>query len=233
MLFGQVLPGLAAFRLPIPLGGTSNHFRVSALEHVGGWDPYNVTEDADLGIRLARFGFTTGVLDSITYEEANGELRNWINQRARWLKGFLQTWLVHSRQPARLIQDLGVAGFLVALCSTFSIVIASLLYPVFLILAASLVLVGTLNLQSIPHAAALGTAFAVSVLGYGFAGYGGYHALRRKGISGRFGTLITMPAYWLLMSVAAWLGLWQFATRPFHWNKTRHGLSALQRTKPK
>jgi glycosyltransferase XagB len=99
MLFGMILPALAAHRLPLPLGGTSNHFRIDALRRAGAWDAYNVTEDADLGIRLARLGFDTDTITSCTYEEANVSLRNWMRQRTRWMKGFLATWLVHMREP--------------------------------------------------------------------------------------------------------------------------------------
>ena len=68
--FDVFLPALAKLRLPLPLGGTSNHFRADVLRKVGGWDPFNVTEDADLGMRLARFGYRTGVIGSTTWEEA-------------------------------------------------------------------------------------------------------------------------------------------------------------------
>ena len=100
VLFRRLLPVLASLSLPLPLGGTSNHFRADILRDVGGWDPHNVTEDADLGLRLARIGYRTGVIDSETEEEANGALGNWMQQRARWLKGWMQTWLVHMREPA-------------------------------------------------------------------------------------------------------------------------------------
>ena len=110
-LFGLILPALAALNLPLPLGGTSNHFRTGILHQIGGWDPYNVTEDADLGLRLARLGYRTGVLDSHTFEEAAAQFMNWLRQRARWIKGFMQTWLVHMRNPLRAAQELGLAGF--------------------------------------------------------------------------------------------------------------------------
>jgi cellulose synthase/poly-beta-1,6-N-acetylglucosamine synthase-like glycosyltransferase len=95
--FDLLLPGLHAFRTPIPLGGTSNHFRTDVLRALGGWDPFNVTEDCDLGLRLARQGYRTHVLDSTTWEEANSRLGNWIRQRSRWVKGYFQTHLVHTR----------------------------------------------------------------------------------------------------------------------------------------
>ena len=98
-LFDVFLPGLASWRLPLPLGGSSNHFRTDVLRRIGAWDPYNVTEDADLGMRLARFGYRTEVINSTTYEEAPGRVGPWLRQRTRWFKGWMQTWLVHMRSP--------------------------------------------------------------------------------------------------------------------------------------
>ena len=99
MWFSFFLPGLASMKAPIPLGGTSNHFRRLALRSLGGWDPYNVTEDADLGIRMFREGYTVKVLESVTLEEANSDFVNWVKQRSRWYKGYLQTFFVHMRSP--------------------------------------------------------------------------------------------------------------------------------------
>jgi glycosyltransferase involved in cell wall biosynthesis len=109
--FTQFLPQLSRVEAPIPLGGTSNHFRRELLVQLGAWDPYNVTEDADLGIRLHRQGYRVAVLDSVTYEEANTDFVNWIKQRSRWYKGYAQTYLVHMRHPIRLLRDVGLAGF--------------------------------------------------------------------------------------------------------------------------
>jgi cellulose synthase/poly-beta-1,6-N-acetylglucosamine synthase-like glycosyltransferase len=99
--FDVFLPGLAALRLPFPLGGSSNHFRTAVLRKVGGWDSYNVTEDADLGIRLYRFGYHSAALSSATYEEAPARYRAWLAQRSRWYKGWIQTWRVHMRRPSQ------------------------------------------------------------------------------------------------------------------------------------
>jgi peptidoglycan hydrolase-like protein with peptidoglycan-binding domain len=101
--FNIFLPGLHRMGAPIPLGGTSNHFRREALEACLGWDPYNVTEDADLGLRFARLGFTTAMLESTTGEEANSRVPNWVRQRSRWSKGYMQTLLVHTRRPRKLL----------------------------------------------------------------------------------------------------------------------------------
>ena len=131
-LFDVFLPGLAAWRLPLPLGGSSNHFRTDVLREVGAWDPYNVTEDADLGMRLARFGYRIGVIDSTTYEEAPARSRPWLRQRTRWFKGWMQTWLVHMRSPRRLAPRARVGA--VSRCSSSLVggtVLAALVHPLF------------------------------------------------------------------------------------------------------
>lgn len=109
--YGITLRGLDRFRFPIPLGGNSNHFRTAALCELGGWDAHNLTEDADLGIRIARRGWQVRMMASITEEEANSELGNWLRQRSRWIKGHLQTWLVHTRSPRQLLRELGPVRF--------------------------------------------------------------------------------------------------------------------------
>ncbi|OZA95879.1 MAG: hypothetical protein B7X67_24920, partial [Rhizobiales bacterium 39-66-18] len=127
--FDVILPAVAAFGLPMPLGGTSNHFRRSVLEGVGAWDPHNVTEDADLGLRLARKGWHTEVIASTTHEEAPVHVRTWLRQRTRWMKGWAQTLLVHGRDPRRLVRELGAgqtAGAILLLAFPF---IAALLHP--------------------------------------------------------------------------------------------------------
>ena len=109
--FDLYLPGLQCAKVPMPLGGTSNHFRTNILKELDGWDPFNVTEDCELGVRLYRAGFRTMMLDSTTWEEANSNLWNWVRQRSRWVKGFFQTHLAHMRNPFRTFQELGARGF--------------------------------------------------------------------------------------------------------------------------
>jgi len=109
--FRVLLRGMRRLNLPIPLGGTTVYFRREALEKLGGWDAHNVTEDADLGIRIARMGMTTEMLDSTTWEEANSEIVPWIKQRSRWLKGYLMTWAVHMRDPIGLFREIGFWPF--------------------------------------------------------------------------------------------------------------------------
>lgn len=231
ILFRLILPSLAREGLPFLLGGTSNHFRISILRQIGAWDPFNVTEDADLAIRLVRHGYNISVLDSVTYEEANTELGNWLQQRSRWLKGLLQTWLVHMRNPALLIESIGLGGFWVVQTTTFAIFFSAMFHPVFVVHTLYSTWSGRLmqNEQSLWLSLLYGINLAVLISGYAVSIYAGWVTLRQLRFRNWWFTLATMPLYWLLMSVAGWLALWQFIVAPFHWNKTRHGLSALQK----
>ncbi len=228
VLFGLVLPCLVKYNLPIPLGGTSNHFRTQVLRDVGAWDPFNVTEDADLGIRLARQNFKIQMLDSRTYEEANVQLGNWIHQRARWFKGFIQTWLVSMRDPPRLQKEIGWGGLWAINATIFGTVFSSIVHPIF-----TLILAYQLRYELVQGAVGnnlvtglLGLSLAVITMSFGSAMYAGYLVSKSRGFCS-WSTLLTMPIYWLLMGFAAWLSVKQFIFQPFHWNKTKHGLSKL------
>ncbi len=229
-LFGLLLPALANHGLPLPLGGTSNHFRIGVLREIGAWDPFNVTEDADLGFRLARSGYEIATIDSRTYEEAANTLPNWQKQRSRWFKGFLATWLVHMRQPSSLVTELGPAGFWATQALTIGVFASALLHPFCLVATLALLI-----LQPPPSDPGFwmtmlgGLNLLVFVLGYGVAIAAGHRALHGRNIALWIGTLATMPFYWILMCPAAWMALWQFITAPSYWNKTEHGLSAFQK----
>jgi len=231
VLFDLVLPLLASFDLPLPLGGTSNHFRIRALRKLGAWDPYNVTEDADLGIRLARFGWRAGVIDSSTFEEASNSFGNWVAQRARWLKGWIQTWFVHMRNPRALARQLGTIDFWIVQIVMAGIVISTLVHPFFLGAVIWLLVSGSL----IPaeHTALdivlVGIGLAVFILGYTVTLAAGLVALRLRGLGKLVPSALAMPLYWLLISLGGWLAVKQFITHPFHWNKTKHGMSKLNR----
>ena len=226
--FELLLPMLASMNLPLPLGGTSNHFRAHVLREAGAWDPHNVTEDADLGIRLARLGYRSGVIAAATREEANCRLGNWMAQRSRWLKGWLQTWFVHMREPARLWRELGFRGFVVVQATMLGVVLSALVHPIFTILILLGAASGSLFSAAPGFLGTLagGTGLAVLVSGYLVAVLCARHAVRRLyGRSWWIAILFVMPIYWLLMSVTAWIAVWQFIRAPFHWNKTKHGLS--------
>jgi glycosyltransferase XagB len=231
ILFEVILPSLAAQGLPLLLGGTSNHFRADYLEQVGGWDPFNVTEDADLGIRLARMGYRTEALDSITFEEANTKLGNWLKQRRRWLKGFLQTWLVHNRHPIQTLQALGFGGFISMQCMTLGVFASALLHPI--LFAAGIWCLLPSNLvqtQTSPWPSVLaGLDLFLLVAGYTTAAIAMKRAMKRARLPAWSRLAITLPAYWCLLSVAAWQAVFDFIFAPFHWHKTEHGLTRLTR----
>ncbi len=223
-LFDGLLPALAALDMPLPLGGTSNHFRREALEEVGGWDPFNVTEDADLGVRLARFGYRSGTIDLPTLEEAPATVWPWMRQRTRWFKGWMQTWLVHSRQPLRLLRELGWRRFLGGNLIGTGLIVSALIHPVYL---ATVVALATDPLALWGD----GGIFASAVIGLNlfnlFAGYAamvalarGTLALRREG-RGAW-VLVLLPLYWFLMSLACYRALFQLIVRPHTWEKTPH-----------
>ncbi len=200
------------------------HFRREALIEVGGWDPFNVTEDADLGLRLARFGYRSATLELPTWEEAPATLGPWMRQRTRWFKGWMQTWLVHSRRPLRLLHELGWNRFLGFNLIGTGLIVSALIHPVYL---ATLLVMATDPLVLWGD----GGAFAAMVVGVNlfnlFAGYTAMAALatRTLNLRGNHGgarALVLLPFYWLLMSVASYRALIQLVFRPHKWEKTPH-----------
>ena len=222
-LYDLILPGLDARNDPIPLGGTSNHIRLEPLIELGGWDPYNVTEDADLGIRLHKAGYRTIMMDSTTLEEANSELPNWVRQRSRWIKGYMQTWLVYMRHPLRLMHDVGFKGFL-----SFQLMVGGafifLLNPFFWALTTIFFLTKAGVIQDLFPGWVYFLAAAQLFLGNFVFMYLGMAAGARRGYHGLAPYALMLPIYWGLMSLAAWKGFLQLFTNPFYWEKTEHGL---------
>ncbi len=225
MWFDLFLPGLAASHAPIPLGGTSNHFKRNGLVEVGAWDPYNVTEDADLGIRLFKRGYKTAIVDSTTYEEANSRLYNWLRQRSRWIKGYIQTWLVHMRNPLRLIQEIGVMPFLSFQFVVGGTVFAALLNPIYWLLTTLWFLVHWQFIEAIfPGVIHLLGAVALFIGNFAFTYMNVAGALRRE----KYGMVkyaLVSPIYWGLASIGAWMGFIQLLYKPHFWEKTHHGFS--------
>jgi cellulose synthase/poly-beta-1,6-N-acetylglucosamine synthase-like glycosyltransferase len=222
--FDVFLPGIAALGLPLPLGGSSNHFRAAALREAGGWDPYNVTEDADLGMRLARFGYRTGVIDSTTYEEAPSRIGAWLRQRSRWFKGWMQTWLVHMRNPRQLWRELGVAGFLAFQLMVGGNVLAALVHPLFM----GALLISAITGDLWDGNSAL-IAFTTLTAGYFVSALLGGFGLMRRGLLAHAWVLLLTPLHWLLLSLAAWRALYQLIAEPYRWEKTEHGLAKSSR----
>jgi cellulose synthase/poly-beta-1,6-N-acetylglucosamine synthase-like glycosyltransferase len=224
MWFDLFLPGLDASGAPIPLGGTSNHFRTDVLRQLGAWDPYNVTEDADLGVRLYKDGWKTAVIDSTTYEEANSEVYNWIRQRSRWVKGYIQTYLVHMRDPVRLWGQLGPRGFFSFQLVVGGTFLSFLLNPVFWLLTALWFLFHWGWIRAIyPLPLFYMGAFSLYVGNFAFT-YLNVAGCLRRGYYDMVKYALLSPVYWALMSVAAWKGFLQLFYAPSYWEKTKHGL---------
>lgn len=219
VLFGLVLPALQRFNLPIALGGTSNHFPRQVLLSVGGWDAFNVTEDADLGLRLARLGWQVGTLPSATFEEAPSSLRAWFGQRRRWLKGWLQTALVLTRHPWRLWCQLGTRRFLAVHLLLAGMLLSALVHPIYLAILAYALCLSDSTMASTMWWMGL----AVFVAGYGVSiSLAAIAAARSPHRGCLMRHILGIPLYWLLISLAAYAALWEYARRPFHWNKTPH-----------
>lgn len=222
-LYRGLVPWLAANGLAFPLGGTSNHFRRSVLDTTGAWDPHNVTEDADLGMRLARLGYATGVLSRPTFEAGPESLSDWLPQRARWNKGWLQTWLVHMRSPARLARELGFRSFAATQFVLFGMVFSALVHPLMIATAFYLAFMIAAGAPFDAVEVALAGMDAVSILG-SYAGFLalGWTRLRPAELPGFWRVVTATPVYWLLISAAAWKAVRDLGLRPFHWDKTRH-----------
>ncbi|MBN1673567.1 MAG: glycosyltransferase [Kiritimatiellae bacterium] len=223
--FDLSLPGLSALRAVIPLGGTSNHFRTDKLRELRGWDAFNVTEDCDLGVRIHRAGYGTRMLDTTTWEEACSSLPFWIRQRSRWLKGYMQTYLVHTRQPLRLLKELGVVNFLHFNLLIGGIVVCFLLNPLYWFLA----LLWFLFRLEVLVALFPGLVFAMGALclfvgNFAFV-YAGALGCYRRSYFDLVKYALLAPPYWVLMSYSGWRALWKLVREPFYWEKTRHGLA--------
>ncbi len=223
--FDYLLPGLEALRLPIPLGGTSNHFRADRLRELGGWDPFNVTEDADLGIRASQRGYTVGVIDSTTYEEANCQTKNWIRQRSRWIKGYMQTWLVHNRHPLKSIRRLGLKNWAAYQFFIGGTILSFLTSPIMWLLFIYWVVTQAFWLESLFPGWALYISLFNLVIGNGMGIYLNMIAVFRRRYYQLLPYALLNPFYWQLHSIAAYMALWQLFSKPFHWEKTVHGLS--------
>lgn len=235
--FDMLLPGLQKLGYPIPLSGHSVHFRRSALEDIGAWDPYNVTEDADTGIKLARAGKKIEILDSVSREEATTSVTAWVNQRTRWIKGFIQTSIVHLRHPLRFKREVGIgwaglAAFAITVPASVMINIANLVYWA--------LLVGWFATRShYIQAFFPGPIFYTSLFSF-IAGnlIFVYLNLVSSYVRGRYSLVkygLLSPLYWLLLAYASVKASMEFLVRPHHWSKTTHGthLNAPQKERMK
>ncbi|WP_233488783.1 glycosyltransferase family 2 protein [Rhodovulum sp. 12E13] len=230
--FRGFLPGLQGLDLPIPLGGTTLFFRRAALEALGGWDAHNVTEDADLGIRLYRAGFRTEIVQTTTREEATCRLMPWVRQRSRWLKGYAITWAVHMRRPVRLWEEMGPRGFLGFNALFLGTLVQFVLTPV--MLSFWLLSLGAIH----PLAGQVPPLLGWACLAL-FAGTEAISlaltliANRARERRRLWWWIPTMQAYFPLATLAAYKGLWELISRPFWWDKTEHGLHGEEEPVPR
>jgi cellulose synthase/poly-beta-1,6-N-acetylglucosamine synthase-like glycosyltransferase len=223
--FDDMLPGLEALGLPIPLGGTSNHFRTNELRRLGGWDPFNVTEDADLGVRAAALGKRVGVLASTTYEEANNAYRNFVRQRSRWIKGYLQTSLVFLRHPIDLVRAIGwrqSLGFLLLITGTPLSFLA--VPPLYSLLVVSLILPPARLAPYFPGWV-LWASLADLLVGNALMVYVSMMGVFTRRLNRLAPWALLNPLYWLLHAAGAYKALFQLVFRPHYWEKTIHGLT--------
>ena len=227
-LFRVWLPFLTRLGLPFPLGGTSNHIRREVLDLTQGWDAYNVTEDADLSFRMAGLGYKIGYIPLPTREEAVENWHAWRYQRARWIKGFLQTWLVHMSRPILPGGLAGLTRFITIQLTIGSALIAGLIHTPFMIyilVVCSLKIYGyEVHSPSIWVWSGIGLCYAAGMIS-------GAIAAIRLGEKQLLAQVVFMPLYWWLLFPATLQAIWEFLFAPFHWNKTEHGLTAMSEDK--
>jgi glycosyltransferase XagB len=223
--FDQMLPGLERLNIPIPLGGTSNHFKIEVLRELHAWDPFNVTEDADLGVRLTQKGYRVGVVDSTTFEEASCHAGNWIRQRSRWMKGYMQTFLVHTRRPLHLVRTIGPLGFLGFVFFIGGTVLSGLFNPLFWLLYVGWLLAAVTGFEAVFPEPLLFLSLFNLLAGNGALVFLNMLAPIRRGWLDLIPYSLTAFGYWVIISIAAYRGLWQLLRNPFYWEKTQHGVS--------
>ena len=221
-LFNGILPWLAKQEAPIFLGGTSNHFKRDALLQVGAWDPFNVTEDADLGLRLWRKGYRTGMITRPTLEDGPIDFKTWLPQRTRWHKGWMQTWIVHMRNPAELWRNMPLSAFLITQVMLTGTIACALLHPFAVLEFARIILMSmTAETPALFKYIVLADCFVIllSYIAYMVLCWRAIASSRRKPFAY---TVFLTPFYWLCISVASWRSFWQLIRAPFKWEKTPH-----------
>ncbi|MEK7070368.1 MAG: glycosyltransferase family 2 protein, partial [Patescibacteria group bacterium] len=225
--FDLVLTGMQSIETPIPLGGTSNHFRVKDLRNLHAWDAFNVTEDADLGIRLSKKGYRTAILDSITLEEANSHFLNWIHQRTRWIKGYLQTYFVHTRNLSQFETSTRkhqrYTFQLVIGTKILSTLINPLMWATTITYFAFRPVAGKLIESFFPTPVFYMGVFCLVFGNFLYLYYYMIGCAKRNHYD-LIKYAYFVPFYWLTMSYAGWLAVVSLIRQPHYWHKTVHGL---------
>jgi cellulose synthase/poly-beta-1,6-N-acetylglucosamine synthase-like glycosyltransferase len=222
--FDYLVPGLDRLKLPIPLGGTSNHFDIAKLRRLGGWDPFNTTEDCDLGLRATAEGMKVGFINSTTYEEANTNLGNWIRQRSRWCKGYMQSYLVFIRHPIALIRTIGMKNFLAFNLFVGGTVMTFLSTPPLWALSIFWLFFAGRFENPLPDWLLVVTMLNL-IIGNLLGIYLNMLAVFVRKNYALLPFALLNPLYWILHSIAAYKALGQLFTKPFYWEKTQHGIT--------
>lgn len=226
--FDVLMKGVKALGLPIPLGGTSVFFRQDVLQSIGKWDAYNVTEDADLGMRLYRKGYTTELVDCLTLEEATCRFSHWITQRSRWLKGFLQSWMTCMRTPRTSARELGWRGFIAMNLLLLGAVLSFLAQPLFWGTAIVWAVTDTVWWSGTLGKTLEYTVIIVLAGGQIVTLLSAWQALKRRQARWLFPWAFTLPFYWPLGGIAAYKAIYCLIKNPSFWAKTPHGITKFR-----
>lgn len=225
-LFEFILPVFQLFKIPILLGGSSNHFKIDRLNQLNKWDAYNVTEDADLGLRIFRKGFKTKIIHSFTEEEAPIKISSWIKQRTRWIKGFIQTYFVHMRNPYTFYKDIGFINFLSIQIFLGTSIVVYLVSPIMWILSILFIANNLGNLEILNYNLYLCTSISIYILVIGLILQ--FFSLLLVIFENKWWkisyVIFIFPLYWILHSIAGFLAVVELYKKPYYWNKTEHGV---------
>lgn len=224
--FDVMLPGLQSLNSALPLGGTSNHFETENIKQLQGWDPFNVTEDADLGVRLFQKGYRTAIINSTTYEEATSVKKNWLRQRSRWIKGYMQTYLVHMRNNLHFIKQIGLWHNFIFQLTVGGKIVFVLLNPLMWIITTLYFAANPIfgpTMEAIYQAPVSYIAVFSWIFGNFIFMYCYMIAIAKRQQWDIMKYVLMIPLYWLMMSTAAMIALYQLIFKPHYWEKTLHG----------
>lgn len=224
--FDLTLTGLQSLNSSIPLGGTSNHFRTKDLRDLQGWDPFNVTEDADLGVRLFKKGFKTAIIDSTTLEEANSNLGNWLRQRSRWIKGYFQTYFVQTRDFWSFVRTNGLKHAFIFQLTIGGKLLFLLINP-FMWVMTFLYFAFYNEMAPVIERVFFAPMSYVAVFSWVFGNFLFLYyymvACAKRNQWSLVKYVYFIPLYWAMMSHAAGIALYQLIIKPHYWEKTIHG----------
>ncbi len=223
--FDSLIPALDSLHVPVPLGGTSNHFNVKILRKVGGWDPFVGTEDAEIGVRLYRYGYRVESIRSTTYEEANTSIVNWFKQRTRWNKGYMQTYLVNMRDPINMAKTLGIWRFI-----NFQFFVGGNVFyqlanlPLWIFLFSTLFFYNE-QIENLYPKTLLVLCWYNFIISNIILMLAEFVATYRRRLYCLLPYVPLKIFYWLLMSFAGYYAIIELLVRPGYWYKTKHNLS--------